>query len=247
MARRVGTAVLIAAAMVGVLFLIYASPLALGWLSGDRGYDWTELSNIGQSYGATSALLSGIALLAVAFTTYSQVRESRMARREANRMMHLEIVKIGLDNPTYLRLWGGLRESTEQIRETAYTNLIVNYWYHQVLAGVLSNAELDAYLRTLFQEESGRRYWLQARDAWLSQGFTSTRAGKRFVQTAVAAFEMTTVAPTSTPALVPLTQAAPRPSDAGRSAVASLAGLAIVVAVCGIARRRTRPDAVHHR
>jgi hypothetical protein len=54
-------------AALGGLFLVVASPFALGSLSNFKS-NWALLSNIGQTYGAISALLAAIGLSGVAVT-----------------------------------------------------------------------------------------------------------------------------------------------------------------------------------
>jgi hypothetical protein len=59
--------------------LVAASPFALRLLSG-RVTDWGQLSLIGQTYGAASALLAVLALIGVAFTLFMQAREAKSSR-----------------------------------------------------------------------------------------------------------------------------------------------------------------------
>src|ERR1035438_6795067 len=46
----------------GIVALVAVSPLALRMIGSLPGMDWARLSNIGQTYGAASALLTGLAL-----------------------------------------------------------------------------------------------------------------------------------------------------------------------------------------
>jgi len=60
--------------------LVAVSPFALNLLS-PNATDWTQLSLIGQTYGAASALLAVIALLGVAVSLLMQAREARASRQ----------------------------------------------------------------------------------------------------------------------------------------------------------------------
>jgi hypothetical protein len=63
---RSATLTLIVVSLIGTLGIVFLSPLALTWLPEDDGPDWSKLSNIGQTYGAASAVLAVLALAGVA-------------------------------------------------------------------------------------------------------------------------------------------------------------------------------------
>jgi hypothetical protein len=56
--RKAATYLAALAVAAGVLALVLLSPLLLRQLGHIRGINWTQLSNIGQTYGAASAILS---------------------------------------------------------------------------------------------------------------------------------------------------------------------------------------------
>ncbi len=55
----------LAAGALAAIVLIFLSPLALGFIASGNT-DWNQLSLIGQSYGAISAILAALAVLGVA-------------------------------------------------------------------------------------------------------------------------------------------------------------------------------------
>ena len=59
----------------GILSLVLISPLYLRQLSQLRGIDWTKLSNVGQTYGAASAILSAVALVGISLSLLVQARQ----------------------------------------------------------------------------------------------------------------------------------------------------------------------------
>ena len=64
----------------GLLSLVLFSPLLLRELTHVKGIDWQQLSNVGQTYGAASAILSGIALVGVVFSLLVQARQAKTER-----------------------------------------------------------------------------------------------------------------------------------------------------------------------
>src|SRR5215469_12947531 len=73
--------VLIAIAIaVATAWLVLISPLLLRQIARIHGVNWTMLGNVGQTYGAASALLSAIALIGVSASLVIQGRQARNER-----------------------------------------------------------------------------------------------------------------------------------------------------------------------
>lgn len=178
--RAVLVSMLIAVAIV-VLALVALSPLALRELGSIRGVHWSQLSDIGQTYGAASALLTGLALIGVAGSIVFQVRAINVSRKQAMREQHAHLIEMALTDPLYQRAWGGLHDiygSTDKYRQHGYINLIVSFWQNDyVLSGFSENA-LRGAASSFFRGEAGRDFWADTRDLRLqsSQG----RRDKRF-------------------------------------------------------------------
>src|SRR5262245_47188884 len=83
-----------------MLALLIISPIALQQLVRIHGVNWTRLSEIGQTYGAVSALLTALALGGVVSLLY-QARDVKAAREQASRTFHNELLKIEMENPFY--------------------------------------------------------------------------------------------------------------------------------------------------
>ena len=94
--RLIFAASIILATFAG-LALVTASPLALRSLANLHQFDWPRLSNVGQTYGAISAMLVVIGLSGVAVTVFLQVRESRHTRVQAARTRHYDLMRMALD------------------------------------------------------------------------------------------------------------------------------------------------------
>src|SRR5207249_17958 len=94
-----------ALAVAGAIVLAAASPVVLLPLSA-TSFDWTRLGDIGQAYGAASAILAGVALIGVALSLLLQSRQHRAETISAARERHLEIVKLALKDPALAACWG---------------------------------------------------------------------------------------------------------------------------------------------
>jgi hypothetical protein len=70
---------------VGVLVLVVISPIALQRIASIHGIKWMRLSNVGQTYGAVSALLTALALGGVVISLLYQARAFKTAREQASR------------------------------------------------------------------------------------------------------------------------------------------------------------------
>jgi hypothetical protein len=86
--RRVFINVLILVVILMSSGLVALSPLALTYLNVKKSTDWDRLSDIGQTYGAASALLAGLALTGVAASLFFQAREAKATREQALRALH---------------------------------------------------------------------------------------------------------------------------------------------------------------
>ncbi|MEV6816647.1 hypothetical protein, partial [Micromonospora sp. NPDC051296] len=62
LARRSMTPTALLLAVLVILVAVVLSPLGLLWIGERPGYDWPLLGNVGQAYGAASAILAGLAL-----------------------------------------------------------------------------------------------------------------------------------------------------------------------------------------
>lgn len=179
----ISMAVLAAAA--GVLGLVLLSPLLMRQLGTLQGVDWARLSNIGQTYGAASAILSALALGAVAVSLLVQTRQARVQQIQAVRGFHLELLRLTLDDPpVYMPCWGWSLDIAEETRnrQQIFTIMMMNHEVTGYAVGVVSESSLrGVFLADMFQSEVGRQYWNHARSVWTLE-LSESRRGRRFVQ-----------------------------------------------------------------
>jgi Family of unknown function (DUF6082) len=119
------------AGLIGLGMIVF-SPLLLRELDRFTRTDWSRLSEIGQTYGAASAILAMLALGAVAASLLFQARQTKSANIQAIREFHLELTKMALDNPRlYLPSWGHpvrrqLKVSSEHFTRIRFS--IISAW-----------------------------------------------------------------------------------------------------------------------
>lgn len=117
-------------ALAAILALVVLSPLALGGLTHYRS-DWPLLSNIGQTYGAVSALLSSVALGGVVLSLLYQARDSKTAREQTTRSLQLELIKMQMRDPALMTAsgapWGlAILSESVPIRDFLYIQIWIS-------------------------------------------------------------------------------------------------------------------------
>jgi hypothetical protein len=93
-------------AVLGGAALTALSPLALREMTHLSNIDWEQLSYVGQTYGAASALLSALALTGIALSLTLQARELRTARKDSERNHHFRLMEMAMTSPGLLECCG---------------------------------------------------------------------------------------------------------------------------------------------
>jgi uncharacterized membrane protein len=84
------------------LAVVSLSPFALRSVGHLHDINWIQLSYVGQTYGAISALLAAIALTGVVVSIVLQIRDTRHNRLAEMRTRHYELMRMALDSPLYM-------------------------------------------------------------------------------------------------------------------------------------------------
>ena len=160
--------------------LVAVSPWALSIVNDNSStIDWDRLSQIGQTYGAVSAMIAAVALLGVAASLVIQSREAKAAHKSAQRAHHADLLRMAMDDPLYMECWGPYVTGTfDAERQFSYVNLIVTQWHSEYEIGELSDALLRATAASVLASIPGRRYWEAVSSFWLDN--YSGRRAKRF-------------------------------------------------------------------
>jgi uncharacterized protein DUF6082 len=165
---------IITIALAAILVLVVLSPLALGGLARYRN-NWLLLSNIGQTYGAVSALLSSIALGGVVLSLLYQARDSQTAREQTTRSLQLELIKMQMEDPELMTAsgapWGlAIPSESAPIRKFLYIQIWISYLYGSYIIGDVPESTLRyVFANELFRSRAGRSYW-EARSERQSMG-----------------------------------------------------------------------------
>jgi hypothetical protein len=167
-------------ALVGAGMLATA-PFLLLALRGQTD-DWQELGDIATTYGAASAFLSVLALTGVAASLVFQARETKASREQALRSLHVDLLRMAMDDEVYRRCWGPffVTDDPDGQRAQMYTNMIVSHWELMFELNAISEAHLREVAFVVFSGEEGRRFWSGSRA--MRAKAADTRRERRFHQ-----------------------------------------------------------------
>jgi hypothetical protein len=159
MTRRILYAGSIAVVTLAGLFLVAASPFALKPLT-KFGSNWALLSNIGQTYGAISALLTAVGIPGIAISILLQLRESRRSRADVWRTHHSELLRMALEDPSLTEIsHSSASLSIDERKQTIYINLQLEFWLMLWEIRQLPSDTLRVYAADLLKTDPGRRFW----------------------------------------------------------------------------------------
>ncbi|MEU5553186.1 DUF6082 family protein [Micromonospora sp. NPDC047793] len=138
--------------------LIGLSLLAMTWLV-DLPVQWSHLSDMGQAYGGTSAVLSGLALASVSASLLMQSSLNRISQLHSIRQRQFDIVKLALDNPRYLYVDGSAAISDPGNHLKVYANLFVSHWAMVWDLAEMREDTLHVVASRLFESAVAREWW----------------------------------------------------------------------------------------
>ncbi|MER7207510.1 DUF6082 family protein [Streptosporangium sp. NPDC000239] len=244
--------------LVALLFLlvlavpgfVVISPFFLTLLN-DQGADWSRLSDIGQTYGAASAVLAVFALMGVTASLILQAREAKAGREQTLRALHTDLMRMAMDDPLYRACWGTFftSQDADEQRAHMYVNMIVNHWLMMWELRAITEAHLRSVAAVVLAGPMGWRFWTDARRRRLVSA--GTRRERRFnrildeVYRTVPAPAARRPEPPRRPSRFPRL---PRRHPDARAVRGGLLFLALLAAVASAVRRlrapRARPDDV---
>jgi hypothetical protein len=157
-------AVFITIILITIVALVILSPLALAGIAHFRS-DWVQLSNIGQTYGAISAVLSALALGGILASLLYQARDTRIAHEQMSRTFQFDLIKIELEDPSLMAAmgapWGAdIPSDPDSLREFLYVQMWVSYLASSYVTGEASKSTVRQVASfELFRGRAGRAYW----------------------------------------------------------------------------------------
>ncbi|MFE2044681.1 DUF6082 family protein [Streptomyces sp. NPDC059477] len=168
-----------AALLLALLAALLGTPFVLRVVAPERT-DWSELSDISQTYGVVSVGASALALAGVAVSLVYQARQTRVAQEEAVRAAHRELVLFSLSDPVLQACWEPARDriTSEEWKRRAFTNLIFTRWSSSYIQGRTTEEQVRGILLEHFRGQPARVHWEQARVGWIrhEQAGTNRRA-----------------------------------------------------------------------
>jgi hypothetical protein len=172
---------LVVAAACGFIAAIVLSPALMMLLPGSDNR-WRHLSDIGQAYGSVSAILSSLALLGVAATTFMQVRQAKVAEIQMFRQLHAQLVSIEMGDPgTFVPAKSNISPADEvAYRRRTYAALWLNYVWSMFDTGFKEESGIRSDMRAFFGSPIARAIWVAIRPFW-QENLQSTAKGRRFM------------------------------------------------------------------
>jgi Family of unknown function (DUF6082) len=147
--------------------------------------DWSKWSDVGQSFGALSSIISGLALVVVVATARVQFREMRNSRKELEEqshsmnnnhaelrrtvdahhgMLHLQMLRMAIEDPSLTQVWPPFIPGLppEINRQYLYANVIYQFHWTSLRLGNHTDEQVISSLRYLFTSQLMRDYWRAA-------------------------------------------------------------------------------------
>ena len=168
-----------------IITFVALSPLALEKLGLIKGANWARLSNIGQTYGAASALLTALALLGVADRSCSRRERFAWTWAQSSGELQLHLAEMSMNDPVYQRCWAvdpASYPTRDGWRQQVFLNLVFSYWERDFVMGGITEYTLRALLMDVFRGEAARRFWATVHEARMA--YSKNWANRRFCQVA---------------------------------------------------------------
>ncbi|RSM74531.1 hypothetical protein DMB66_01145 [Actinoplanes sp. ATCC 53533] len=137
--------------------------------------EWRTWSDVGQTFGVLSSIISSLALLAVVITARQNRAELERQRQflthnhtELRRtshanlgMLHQQLVKMSIDDEELAAVWPAidLDLPANVNRQFLYANLIYSFQFRALQSENYTEAAIDESLRYLFSSPVMRAYW----------------------------------------------------------------------------------------
>ncbi|MGC4750049.1 DUF6082 family protein [Micromonospora sp. DT201] len=134
----------------------------------DGDTDWVELSNIGQAYGAVTAVLSALAFLGVAASLLLQWRLNVMSHAVSARERHFELIKLTMDRPEIAYFVDDGAVSSGTMAQQLNINLWVGHWFLLWKTREIDEFGLRRQLAGMFRNPVAREWWRLYGPTWTS-------------------------------------------------------------------------------
>jgi hypothetical protein len=172
--RRIPSVVL----LVVLAVLVVLTPVVVLVLIALKGrLSWQRLGEVGEAFGAVSAVVSAMALLGVVTSLVIQQRQNRVTEEQTVRQRHFELVRLTMEEPKFLYAWGYQPERDHDPALLGFGNLIVSHWYMLWRIRNIDEEALRRNVAVYFGGSVGRNHWRRAGPDWA----TPDRRARQFV------------------------------------------------------------------
>jgi Family of unknown function (DUF6082) len=181
-ARRVIVVSTLAAALGVALFAVLPYWLARlnSWIGAD---ELARMANVGEAYGAPSALLAGVAMIGVTAALVFQIRQFKTGQAIEMRKMQIDLMRMVMDDPALRPTSPNYPDlSTEERRRAIYSNLMFKYLELGYEIGYVSRESLELELSEQFRIDEIGEMWRKARRQFAASA--SNRGQRDFVDIA---------------------------------------------------------------
>jgi hypothetical protein len=242
---------LVIGASVVLLILIAASPIALFFVATNEKLstywpvDWQLMADVGQAYGGISAILSGLAFIAVAATVFMQFRQTRISQLQAVNATQIELFRTAYDHPDLQTAWRGSpvsKLSSTMWRRHTYLNLVFRYFQLGYELRVISDGAIRQGAAERFGTQFSRDYWANGRIMWANSA-NSVRQ-RRFIKIIDEAYQSAASDPPTSepqedpePAVIEVASPMDKKDSAEPIAIAAVASILAGIAIGLIVRR----------
>lgn len=166
-------AIIVASMAIALFFLGYSALIIYhSWPIENFSVLWA--APFGDSFGVFSSLFSGLALIGLLYTIHQQGEELKLQRQEMKsqrdemsktvatqiRQLHVELLKMAVENPDLQKVWEQEGEVKEiSFKQNTYINLIVSHWEMQYINGMTPREQIGEMLDTYMQRSYFQKFW----------------------------------------------------------------------------------------
>ncbi|MGI5215239.1 DUF6082 family protein [Plantactinospora sp. CA-290183] len=182
LAQKIGMSAAVVTTTVIGMALLLGSPVVLLSLYADLSdARLGRMSDLGQAYGALSALLSGAATIGIAAALLLQVRQVKISQAQGMRTMQIELMRMLIERPELRPVSpSGQYKSMDQRRRDIFSNLILKYLELGYEIGYFPADSLRGELRDQMKVRDIREHWQRIRIAY--EGGLQNRSQRRFIR-----------------------------------------------------------------
>ena len=168
--RRLAKYLAVFVGVILILSLVLLSPILLRQLGIFTSANWAQLSEIGQTYGAASAVLSGIALIGISLSLLIQARQARNERIRLVFERHTQLLTMELEHlDIYGPVFGLNPPPGIDARQFLFCTMVMNYQRLGFLTGTILEEDLRGEgLPDMFGAEPTRIWWESVKHLWLN-------------------------------------------------------------------------------